>query len=166
MSTSLAAALRGDRLLDLASSRRWETAEGVAVGAVVGGIVLYLLQHYIKFQRSTVSGRVQQWCPNQPLSLVGGGFVDIVGTSGSGAGAVFSTPIGADGHFAVTLPPGLYMVAVHLADGHQVPAMVLTPQTASGQIPVTSALELIFDVWSQVLVPQSTAVTVELLVNC
>lgn len=153
------------RLLE--STRALETAIGAAVGFAAVGVLGYALQQFVRIQGSVVEGRVLQWCgAGSPPGPADAAEVVLVGTAGPAAGAVYEFPVGADGRYQATVTPGLYIAAVVLRDGHQVPPMVLTPRTASGELPLTQSLELIYDVWGQVLAPKSRRITVDLVVNC
>lgn len=168
MATSLADpdSLPANPLRLLESARAVETAVGVAVGFVVAGIVSYLFQHVVQFRSGVVRGQLWEWCPSEPgLQPVRDAQVVAVGSAGPGAGAVFLTAT--DGFsYSLTMPPGVYALAVILAGGRQVPAMVLTPKTAAGTVQVPSSLELVYDVSAQVLVPENGSVTVDLVTSC
>jgi len=139
----------------------------VTVGFVAAGVVAWGVQHLVQPLRSTVRGRVYQWCPGTPaLAPLAGGKLVLIGTAGPGANGVYDAGIHGDGTYSTGLPPGIYLAGVVLPNGHQVPPMVLTPATTSGEVPLPSSLELIYDVWGQLLVPQASAIAVDLVVAC
>jgi hypothetical protein len=149
----------------LESTRAVETALGAAAGFGSIAVLTYLFQHYVRIQGSIVQGRVLEWCggtvgPSAAAEVV------LIGTAGPAAGAVYEAPVDHDGSYQMGVAPGLYSAAVVLQDGRQTPPMVLTPKTASGELPLTQSLELIYDVWAQVLAPRSRTITVDLAINC
>lgn len=151
------------RLLE--STRAVETAIGAAAGFASVAALTYLFQHYVRIQGSIAEGRVLEWCGGA-LQPADAAEVVLVGTAGPAAGAVYEAPVDDAGTWQAGVAPGLYAAAVVLKDGRQVPPMVLTPKTASGELPLTQSLELIYDVWAQVLAPRSRTITVDLVVNC
>lgn len=166
MATSISDALPANPLDLLKSARLVETAGGVAIGFVVAGALAYVAQHVIKLQSSTVRGRVYSWCQGAPLAPVTAAGVVAVGTAGPSAGGVYEASADDLGRWTMEVTPGLYVLAVVLPDGRQVPPMVLTPKTASGEVPLPASLELVYDVWAQMAVPPSGEITVDLVVAC
>ena len=142
-----------------------EAAVGAAIAFGSVGVVAYALQQFVRIQGSLIQGRVLEWCAGAGLRPAAAAEVVLVGTAGPAGGAVYEAPV-EGGAYWVSVTPGLYAAAVILQDGRQVPPMVLTPKTASGELPLTQSLELIYDVWAQVLAPRSRSVTVDLVVNC
>jgi hypothetical protein len=158
-----------------ASTRTLETAEGVLIGFLAGGLITYLLQHFVKFQRTVIRGTIAIVCPPALLpQTVRGGQVIAVGTAGPGAGGVYDADVDANGHYQMVVPPGIYAMGFVDQNGQQTPPLVVTPGVTQGRIALFSpstpeapeAPELIYDVWAQIIVPASRTLRVDLVVTC
>ena len=167
MATSLSDDL--DRLhspLDVVrSARALETAGGVAIGFVVAAGLTYFFQHFVLIQRGTVRGRVLEWC-GTGVSPLAGAQVVAAGQAGASAGGTYVAAMHGDGTYELSVPPGVLLLGVIDSSGRQSPSVLLTPKTASNELPLTSAFELVYDVPPQVIVPPGGAVTADLAVNC